>query len=248
MTLARPVTGFVADTISFSNVDGPGNRFVVFMQGCNFDCVACHNPQTIPGHQPLEGFDPHHLSVDELLDRIRRAAPFVRGITASGGEATQQPGFLRALFSAVKADPGLGRLTCFVDSNGAATAEVWDDLAPVMDGAMIDLKCLDPAVHLEMTGAPNDQVLASIEHLQQLGLLYEVRLLILAGVNDDIELLRRTAQWLAGVDPQMRIKLIGFRAHGARPHDPPLVEPTHEALLEIADLLRRVADFDICVV
>ena len=46
-TLDRPVTGFVADTISFSNVDGPGNRFVVFLQGCNFDCVACHNPYTI---------------------------------------------------------------------------------------------------------------------------------------------------------------------------------------------------------
>ncbi len=107
VTLARPVTGFVADTISFSNVDGPGNRFVVFLQGCNFDCVACHNPQTIPGHEPLEGFDPHHLSVDELLDRIRRAAPFIRGITASGGEATQQPAFLHALFAAVKADPKL---------------------------------------------------------------------------------------------------------------------------------------------
>ena len=40
--------GFVADTITFSSVDGPGNRFVVFLQGCNFDCVACHNPQTIP--------------------------------------------------------------------------------------------------------------------------------------------------------------------------------------------------------
>ena len=39
--------GLVADTITFSNVDGPGNRFVVFLQGCNFDCIACHNPYTI---------------------------------------------------------------------------------------------------------------------------------------------------------------------------------------------------------
>ncbi len=39
--------GLVTDTITFSNVDGPGNRFVVFMQGCNFDCIACHNPYTI---------------------------------------------------------------------------------------------------------------------------------------------------------------------------------------------------------
>lgn len=247
-TRGREISGFVADTISFSNVDGPGNRFVVFLQGCNFDCVACHNPQTIPGHQPLAGFDPHHLGVDDLLDRIRAAAPFIRGITASGGEATQQPAFLHALFAAVKADPGLARLTCFVDSNGATDQSVWDALAPVMDGAMIDLKCLDPDIHLEMTGQPNGEVLASIEHLQQLGLLYEVRLLILAGINDDPGLLRRTAEWLAGVDPQMRIKVIGFRAHGARPHDPPLVEPTRETLLGVTEILRQVADFDICVV
>lgn len=244
----RSVGGFIADTIAFSSVDGPGNRFVVFLQGCNFDCVACHNPQTIPGHQPLDGFDPHHLSVDELLERIRPAAPFIRGITASGGEATQQPIFLRELFAAVKADPELAHLTCFVDSNGAADADVWNDLAPVMDGAMIDLKCLDPAIHREMTGQPNTQVLASIDLLHELGLLYEVRLLILAGVNDDLELIGRTADWLATVDPAMRIKVIGFHAHGVRPHDPPLIEPTSEALMEIAAALRHVSDFDVCVV
>lgn len=241
-------SGHVADTISFSNVDGPGNRFVVFMQGCNFDCIACHNPQTIPGHEPMDGHDPHHVSVDELLVSIRKAAPFIRGITASGGEATQQPAFLRALFTAVKADADLAHLTCFVDSNGAAPRAVWDDLAPVMDGAMIDLKCLDPDIHREMTSQPNDQVLASIEHLQGLGLLYEVRLLLMAGVNDSPSLLEQTAVWLAAIDPTMRVKVIGFRAHGARPHEPALEEPTRGAILDAADLLHRVAPFDICTI
>ncbi len=244
----RSRSGYVADTISFSSVDGPGNRFVVFLQGCNFDCIACHNPQTIPGHQPLEGHDPHHMSVDELLVSIRRAAPFIRGVTASGGEATQQPEFLQALFDGIKRDPDLARLTCFVDSNGATGLSAWDVLAPVMDGAMIDLKCLDSDIHRAMTGQPNDQVLASIEHLERLGLLYEVRLLLMAGVNDDPDLLRRTAEWLAAIDPAMRIKLIGFRAHGARPHEPALVEPTWEALIGAAELLGDVAPFDICTI
>lgn len=248
VSVEQSVTGFVADTISFSNVDGPGNRFVVFLQGCNFDCVACHNPQTIPGHRPLEGHHPRHLGVDELLASIRRAAPFVRGITVSGGEATQQPAFLRALFSAVKSAPDLADLTCFVDSNGATELSVWDDLVPFMDGAMIDLKCLDPDIHRQMTGEPNDAVLASIEHLQRLGLLYEVRLLLLAGVNDDPLLLRRTAEWLAGVDPTMRVKLIGFRSHGARPHDPALVEPSPDELRAAAAILTDVAPFDVCII
>lgn len=241
-------SGFVADTIPFSSVDGPGNRFVVFLQGCNFDCVACHNPQTIPGHGPVDGHHPEHRGVDDLLADIRRAAPFISGVTASGGEATQQASFLHEFFAAVKADRALTDLTCFVDSNGACDLSVWDDLAPVLDGAMIDLKCLDPEIHRRMTGEPNDQVLRSIRYLSELDRLYEVRLLLIDGVNDDPDLLRRTAAWLAAIDQEMRVKLIGFRAHGARPHDPPLIEPVSEALDEAAELLRSIAPFDICVV
>jgi pyruvate-formate lyase-activating enzyme len=244
----RSRSGFVADAISFSSVDGPGNRFVVFLQGCNFDCIACHNPQTIPGHQPMVGHDPHHVSVDELLSAIRRASPFIRGVTASGGEATQQPEFLQSLFTAIKSDPDLTRLTCFVDSNGATALSTWDALAPVIDGAMIDLKCLDPHIHRSMTGQPNDRVLASIEHLHRLGLLYEVRLLLMAGINDDPVLLRRTAEWLAAVDPTMRVKLIGFRAHGTRPHEPALVEPSAAEVDAAAAILADAAPFDICTV
>jgi len=91
-------------------------------------------------------------------------------------------------------------------------------------------------------------VLASIRQLQAMGRLYEVRLLLVAGVNDDPALLRRTARWLAAIDPQMRLKLIGFRLHGARPHAPALVEPTPTALQAAADQLREAADFDICVI
>ena len=238
------LVGYVADTIAFSNVDGPGNRFVVFLQGCNFDCLACHNPQTIP-HADGAHFA---TTVDDLTARIRRAAPFVRGVTVSGGEATQQPEFLNELFKAIKADPVTAGLTCFVDSNGACPPATWDRLAAVMDGAMIDLKCLDTDIHLRSTGQRNDEVLASIEHLAQLGLLYEVRLLLVAGVNDDPDLLRRTGEWLAGVDPSMRLKVIGFRAHGARPHSPALVPPTPESLHAAADLLRSVSPFDITVI
>lgn len=220
----------------------------MFLQGCNFDCAACHNPQTIPGHEPVDGEGRQRLSVDDLLVEIRRAAPFIRGLTVTGGEATQQPAFLGALFTAVKSDPGLAHLTCMVDSNGACDLAVWDDLAPVIDGAMVDLKCLDPVIHQEVTGQPNDQVVASIGHLHDLGLLYEVRLLLVAGVNDDPDLLRRTARWLATVDRSMRVKVIGFRRHGTRPHDPPLVEPTADELNAAAELLGTVAPFELCVV
>ena len=237
------VTGFVADTITFSNVDGPGNRFVVFLQGCNFDCVACHNPQTIP----LAQGDRFRTSVAEVLHKIRRAEPFLGGITVSGGEATLQLDFVEALFTAVKADPKLSRLSCFVDSNGSLDDAGWQRLLPLMDGAMIDLKCFDDDIHRSMTGQSNADVLHSIELLAGHGVLYEVRLLILHGVNDGRTVLRRTAEWLAAQDPAMKVKLIGFRAHGVRPHDPPLVEPTVGELTAAAAYL-QVAALDLCIV
>jgi pyruvate formate lyase activating enzyme len=238
--------GLIADTVTFSCVDGPGNRFVVFMQGCNFDCIACHNPQTIAVLHDLHGA--LSRSVDDVLADIRRAAPFLSGITVSGGEATLQADFVGALFAAVKADPALQRLTCFVDSNGAAPRTVWDDLLPVMDGAMIDLKCLDPDTHLAMTGQPNDQVLDTIRYLHTHGRLYEVRLLLLPGVNDDPALLASTAAWLAEVDPAMRVTLIGLRTHGVRPCDRPLVEPTADQMEAYRAILAGAAPFDLRVV
>lgn len=242
--------GLVAGTIAFSNVDGPGNRFAVFLQGCNFDCVACHNPHTIPGRAPVDGDHqgPRRVRVPDLLHEIGRAAPFIRGITVSGGEATLQAAFVEHLFRAVKEDPALAALTCFIDSNGAADPITWDRLAPVTDGVMVDLKCLDPEIHRRLTGQDNAQVLASIMHLHERRLLHEVRLLLLAGWNDDPALIRRTAEWLATVDPTMRVKVIGFRLHGTRPHDPPLQEPGPVRLVEAADILRATAGFDVRVV
>jgi pyruvate formate lyase activating enzyme len=280
--------GLITDTIAFSNVDGPGNRFVVFVQGCNFDCIACHNPYTINhcnncgdcivtcpsgalgfsvtgevewsleacrGAETCIATCPYdatpkaiHRPVWDLLAEIRHVAPFLSGITVSGGESTQQADFVRSLFGAVKTDPALTGLTCFVDSNGAADRRVWTSLLPVMDGAMIDLKCLDPEIHLSMTGRPNDQVLASIRYLSAVDRLYELRLLLLPGVNDDPALLDRTARWLADIDPAMRVKLIGFREHGVRPSRSRLVEPTADQMAAYEEVFKTRGAFSLCVV
>jgi len=269
--------GLVSGTIPFSSVDGPGNRFVAFLQGCNFDCIACHNPYTIhachhcgecveacaSGALVFDGAEVHWneaactggdaciracrydstpkarwRTVAELVDLVRGPAPFLSGVTVSGGEATLQAGFVRDFFASLKADARLGRLTCFVDSNGAAPPEVWDDLDPVMDGAMIDLKAFDDEVHRRMTAQPVAPVLRSIEYLAARGKLHEVRLLLLPGVNDAPGQIGRAAAWLHGVDPDMRVKVIGFRRHGVRPVARDVPEPTAEAMAGYAGVLR----------
>ncbi len=221
---ADAVCGLVADTVPFSWVDGPGNRFAVFLQGCGFNCIACHNPHTIAAFTPRARL----RSVAGVLDEIRPRAAFLSGITVSGGEATQQPEFVRALFAAVRADRQLSSLTTYIDSNGDAEPRVWHRLLPVTDGTMIDLKALDPQVHQRLTGRTNDRVLASLRLLAKAGMLYEVRLLLVPGINDADDQLRATAEFLLALDPRIRVKVIGFRAHGVRAEARSWPEPTAE--------------------
>ncbi|MDQ7992665.1 MAG: YjjW family glycine radical enzyme activase [Propionicimonas sp.] len=287
-TLAGPRPGLVTDWIEFSAVDGPGNRFVLFLQGCTFDCVACHNPYTInpcldclecvatcpSGALAVDGaghltwdeaacsgaeacvsscpYDStpkaRRLAVDDVLALLRPAAPFLSGVTVSGGEATRQVIFLRELFLTLRADPELGRLTRFVDTNGDVNAPIWEVLCPIMDAAMVDLKCLDNEIHRRLTGVDNTKVLATIANLAGRGKLHEVRLLMLPGHNDSDELVTATGRWLARIDPRMRVKVIGFRHHGVRPTSVPLLEPSPQQLAHYRDLLAAQGDFDLVVI
>lgn len=223
----------LADVVPFSWVDGPGNRFVVFTQGCPFDCLACHNPGTIPPH-PTET---RHATVAALVKEIRLAEPYLQGVTVSGGEATAQWRFVRDLFRAVRADRTLRRLTTYVDTNGHALPRVWDALLPVTDGFMVDLKALDPDVHRRLTGRTNGLVLDSIRYLHDHDRLAEVRLLIVPGHNDSVDQLERTAAWLAALDPGVRVVVIGFRRHGVRPEFAGTPEATPELLARTQEVL-----------
>ena len=226
--------GLVAGIEPFSAVDGPGNRFVLFLQGCDFDCLACHNPHTIPRTAP----EARPMRVDEVLTELAGAAPFVSGVTVSGGEATLQARFVRALFEALTSDGRFAGLSRFVDTHGAVPSSVWDMLEPAMDGALVDLKALDQRVHLRLTGRSNALVLRSIERLASRGKLVEVRLLIVPGRNDDPVLLARTAAYLRGIDPALRVQLTGFRRHGVRVSARNLPEPSPDGMAAHAATLR----------
>ena len=224
----NPLRAQIASYIPFSWVDGPGNRFVLFFQGCNFDCLACHNPQTIP----LKSTHAESLSVAEVIDRIRKSMPYISGVTVSGGEATLQNEFIFELFSEIKNTPDLEHLTTFIDSNGGCTQAVWEKLQSVTDGVMLDLKVLDNSAHIALTGQENGAVLDSIRFLTSIGLLYEVRLLLAPGQNDSESALVDTAQWLLDIDSTMRIKINSFKTHGVRS------PASHWADVDEAHLLR----------
>ena len=110
------ITGRVHSIQSLGTVDGPGVRFVVFMQGCNLRCKCCHNPDT---HATDGGTE---YAADELVKRaLRSREDFGRegGVTLSGGEPLLQPDFARAFFAAAKEN---GLNTC-LDTSGC----LWND-------------------------------------------------------------------------------------------------------------------------
>lgn len=156
------------------------------------------------------------MNTAEVVAQIQSAMPYISGITVSGGEATLQYEFVFELFSQIKKHRELSQLTTFIDSNGNATQEIWDKLAPCTDGVMLDLKTLDESRHIALTGSSNSKVLDSIEYLNSINKLYEVRLLLVPGQNDSDEELTSTVTWLKGVNPTMKIKINAFKTHGVR--------------------------------
>lgn len=217
-------TALVADVVRFSWVDGPGNRYAVFLQGCNLNCVTCHNPHTITRATRRATT----MTVDELVRDVRRYAPYLSGVTMSGGEATMQSAFVVAFFSALREDAECSQLTRYVDSNGCADEATWDDLLPVTDGVMLDLKALDTEVHRALTGGSNALVLASLDKLYAAGRLAEVRLLVVPGYNDSADTLRRTGAYLAAHAAGIPVRIIGYRPHGVRAIARRIPAPTDE--------------------
>jgi len=263
--------------LTYSCVDGPGNRLVVFLQGCNFDCVTCHNPYTVgvcdhcgicldachtQALTMVDGrvvFDAaacdlcdacldicpisaspmvHLTSVAEVLDIARKHRPFLNGITVSGGEATLQLKFVIALFAAIRADPDLQSLTCFVDTNGHLGTHSWDRLLPVTDGVMLDIKGFDPALHLALTGQSNAKTLQAARLLQAAGKLYELRFLLIPGQTDTRAEIDELTRFVLSLGPDVRVRLNAFQHHGVRGAARQWPRMTEAGTNEIADRLR----------
>lgn len=217
MKLAR-----IADIIDSSMVDGPGNRTVVFFQGCNFKCIYCHNPETIPTSGG------RLVSIDEVIERIKRNMPFIVGITASGGECTLQAEFLTALFN----ETHMLGLTNFIDTNGALPLADLPELVKLTDGFMLDIKSTDKTENKKITGKDNSAVLLNACYLASIGKLYEIRTVALSGTFDTERTIREIALHLGQYADLSRIcyKIIRLRKKGVLAESEDLSIPTEEEL------------------
>ncbi|HDK1097043.1 TPA: radical SAM protein [Escherichia coli] len=238
----------VSKIIPFSCVDGPGSRLALFLQGCNLRCKNCHNPWTMgrcndcgecvpqcPQHAtPMA----QSMSVDEVLNHVRKAVLFIEGITVSGGEATTQLPFVVALFTAIKNDPQLCHLTCLVDSNGMLSETGWEKLLTVCDGAMLDLKAWGSECHQQLTGRDNQQIKRSICLLAERGKLAELRLLVIPCQVDYLQHIEELAALIKGLG-DVPVRLNAFHAHGVYGEAQSWPSATPEDVEQLADALRE---------
>ena len=180
------MTGYIHSKESFGTVDGPGIRYVLFMQGCPLRCIYCHNPDTwqVGSGTPI--------TVDEVIEEFNKNKPFYKkgGITVTGGEPLLQIDFLTELFKRARSE---NIHTC-IDTSGIVynpqnkdLTEKLDELLNYTDLVMLDIKHIDTKRHKDITGAGNENILEFAKHLEKANIPLWVRHIIIEGYTDKPE-------------------------------------------------------------
>lgn len=206
--------GRVHSTESFGSVDGPGVRFVIFMQGCRLRCRYCHNPDT---WKTDEGGKMQ--SADELLDAAERYRGYwgsEGGITVSGGEPLLQIDFLLDLFRKAKQR---GVNTCIDTAGQPFTREEpyfskFRELCGVTDLFIADIKHIDPQRHIELTGKDNGNILDMLRFLSDIGKPVWIRHVLVPGITDDDGFLRRTAEFIQTLGNVRKVEVLPYHSFG----------------------------------
>ena len=172
---------------SLGTVDGPGVRFVVFMQGCNLRCGFCHNPDTWEMSGGTE------YTADELAQKVQRFVPYFGkdgGITISGGEPLLQSEFCAELFEKCKA---VSINTC-LDTSGSILDDNAKKLLSVTDRVLLDIKFTDNEKYLEYVGCPLDAPMDFLSYLNEKSIPTTIRQVIIPGLNDDEDNIKKLSE------------------------------------------------------
>lgn len=196
--------GGVNSIQTLGTVDGPGIRFVVFMQGCPLRCVYCHNPET----WSFEGGDLY--TPEELYDKIKRYKSYfgdTGGITVSGGEPLMQAKFLTELFKLCKAD---GIHTC-IDTSGCIWNDEIEELLKVTDLCLLDFKMTDEDNYKDYIGCEMKPVLFFLDKLGEMNIPTWIRQVIVSYLNDTSGNIQMLTKILEGFSNIEKIELLPFR-------------------------------------
>lgn len=193
---------------SFGTVDGPGIRFVVFMQGCPLRCQFCHNPDTWDPNAPT----PYELSPQELLQETLKYRNFIRkgGVTASGGEPLLQAAFVREYFRLCQ-EKGIHTA---LDTSGSIYTDESLSILDHTDLVLLDIKTLDEDFHKQYTGVEIHHNRMFLSHLQSIGQSTWIRQVLVPGRTDSKEYLTKLAQTISSHPVIEKVELLPYHSMG----------------------------------
>ena len=205
--------GHIHSTESFGAADGPGVRFIVFMQGCHMRCRYCHNPDT----WKMGGGD--EVTADEILKRALRFKPYWGkdgGITISGGEPLLQIDFVIELFKKAKE---LGINTCIDTAGNPFTKEdpffsKFEELMKYTDLLLHDLKEINPTRHKDLTGFDNSNIIEMAKYLSEINKPVWIRHVLVpehSDFDEDLDALGDFIDTLSNVD---RVEILPYHTLG----------------------------------
>lgn len=194
---------------SFGTVDGPGIRFVVFMQGCSLKCKYCHNRDT----WDLCGGALY--SISDVISKIEKYKnyfiPSGGGVTVSGGEPLLQLKFVTELFTQLKKE---GIHTAIDTSGNFALTEDIKKLIDLTDLFLLDIKCINDEICRDLTGVSNKQELAFAKYLSDIQKDMWIRQVLVPGITDKKEDLQKLKEFISSLSSVKKVEVLPYHSMG----------------------------------
>ncbi len=202
------MTGRIHSLESFGTVDGPGIRFVAFMQGCPLRCLFCHNPDTWNPQAKCQ----YELTPRQLTDEALRYRSFIKsgGVTVSGGEPLMQAEFVGEYFRLCQEEG----LHTALDTSGAYTTAAALSVLDHTDLVLLDIKTMDPQLHKRLTKVPQKPTLDFLDTLEERGIATWIRHVVVPGLTDNDEWLDQLGKHVARYKCVERIEILPYHTLG----------------------------------
>ena len=208
------MNGYIHSTETFGTVDGPGIRFVVFMQGCPLRCKYCHNPDSWLYN------DGEVRSVTDLTNEIIKYKNYFGsngGLTVSGGEPLLQIDFVIELLKSVKKygiHTAIDTSGYMFNEDNEETLLKYQELIKYTDLFLLDIKHIDDESHKNLTGVSNKNTLAFAKWLSLNGKKMWIRHVLLTDYTDNDESLIELSKFIKTLSTVEKVEVLPYHTMG----------------------------------
>jgi len=237
--------GFVHSVESMGSLEGPGNRFLLFVTGCPARCIYCENPDT------WQNSNGKKMKVGDLIKRARNLKAYYEfsvgggGVTCSGGDPLSQPEFVSSFFYGMKKDVGLH--TC-LETSGQGSQYAWDTVLPHTDLVLLCIKHPNAKMYKEITRTCElDRMMEFLHEVEKRNIPWWCRYVVISGLTDNEQDLKELVDICNKSKTLVRIDLLAYHTLGEHKWKELGLKyimgngliPKKERLTEIAEYLKK---------